>query len=110
MPHRVTLWNKGDMKYVCQQQRGSTAWGTDISGDLLWATYCMDVGLLLINLMALKTLIAPGISQEFRFKKRNLPPLKEMKFPRFKKSISIYRDDIDIYIVHLVTMIKRHLI
>ena len=83
MPHRVTLWNKGDMKCVGQQQTALTAWRTDVSGDLLWATDRRHAGLVLINFRVPKTLTASVIYQEFRLKnKQNLPPLKEMKFPR----------------------------
>lgn len=49
-------------------------------------------GLVLINFRALKTLTASVIYQEFIFKKKtqNLPPLKEMKFPRFYICVYIY--------------------
>ena len=70
-----------------------TAWPTGVSGDLLWATDRRHAGLVLINFRALKTLTASVIYQEFILKKKNkqnLPPLKEMKFPRFYICIYIY--------------------
>ena len=72
-----------------------TAWRTGVSGDLLWATDRRHAGLVLINFRALKTLTASVIYQEFIFKKKtqNLPPLKEMKFPRFYICVYIYMYD-----------------
>lgn len=71
MSHRVTLWNKGDVKCVGQQQRGLTAWQTGVSGDLLWATDRRHAGLVLINFRAPKTLTASMIYQEFILKQTN---------------------------------------
>ena len=69
-----------------------TAWRTGVSGDLLWATDRRHAGLVLINFRALKTLTASVIYQEFilKKKKKNLPPLKEMKFPRFYICVYVY--------------------
>lgn len=66
----MTLWNKGDVRCVGQQQRGLTAWRTGVSGDLLWATDRRHAGLVLTNFRALKTLTASVIYQEFILKKK----------------------------------------
>lgn len=87
-PHRVTLWNKGDVKCVSQQQRGLTAWRTGVSGDLLWATDRRHAGLVLTNFWALKTLTASMIYQEFilkkKTKKKTCHLLRKWSFPDFK--------------------------